>query len=82
MATLEERVNELSSSLQTNIGNMEEWRKKAEEHLFQTDSKVAANEANVQWLIRQFEQMSHKDKDGQKGLKKAFGSKGSDLKPE
>eukprot|EP00973_Karenia_brevis_P077140 10713657-Karenia_brevis.AAC.1 len=72
MATLEERVNELSNTLHATATHMEEWRKGVDAHFISTDSRVAANELNVQWLIRQFEQMSYKDKDGQKGLKKAF----------
>eukprot|EP00973_Karenia_brevis_P021283 2925668-Karenia_brevis.AAC.1 len=42
---------------------------------------MSAAELNVNRLIQQFEQMSRQDKEGPKGLKKAFGSKGSDLKP-
>eukprot|EP00973_Karenia_brevis_P057512 7998845-Karenia_brevis.AAC.1 len=61
---------------------MKEWRKGVDAHMISAESRMTAAELNVQWLIRQFEQMSHKDKDGQKGLKKAFGSKGADLKPE
>eukprot|EP00973_Karenia_brevis_P008171 1106317-Karenia_brevis.AAC.1 len=61
---------------------MEEWRQRADNYMKTIEARVATNEINVQWLIRQFEQLSSKDKNGQKGLKKAFGSKGSDLKPE
>eukprot|EP00973_Karenia_brevis_P037917 5229916-Karenia_brevis.AAC.1 len=46
------------------------------------EARVATNEGNVQWLIREFNLLSSKDKNGQKGLKRAFGSKGSDLKPD
>eukprot|EP00973_Karenia_brevis_P014461 1970829-Karenia_brevis.AAC.1 len=82
MATLEEKVSELSNSLQANLGRMEEWRQKVDIYMNTTEARVATSETNVQWLIHQYEQLSSKDKNGHKGLKKAFGSKGSDLKPE
>eukprot|EP00973_Karenia_brevis_P068868 9574803-Karenia_brevis.AAC.1 len=82
MATLEERVNELNANFNTSVTNLEKWRGEVAAHFAMTDSKVATNESNIAWLINQFEQMSRKDKDGQKGLRKAFGSKGADLKPE
>eukprot|EP00973_Karenia_brevis_P058536 8152577-Karenia_brevis.AAC.1 len=72
MATLEERVSELSNSLHANIGQTEAWRKRADNYMNTIEARVATNEINVQWLIRQFDQLSSKDKNGQKGLKKAF----------
>eukprot|EP00973_Karenia_brevis_P053818 7475840-Karenia_brevis.AAC.1 len=72
MATLEERVSDLSSTLRATADQMKEWRKGVDPHMISTESRMSAAELNVKWLIHQFEQMSHKDKDGPKGLKKAF----------
>eukprot|EP00973_Karenia_brevis_P010345 1402655-Karenia_brevis.AAC.1 len=72
MATLEEKVSQLSANFTTSVTNLEKWREDVATHFALTDSKVAANEVNIKWLISQFEQMSRKDKDGPKGLKKAF----------
>eukprot|EP00973_Karenia_brevis_P001642 222981-Karenia_brevis.AAC.1 len=43
---------------------------------------MVETESKVRGLIQQFEQMGPKEKDGTTGLKRAFGAKGADLKPE
>eukprot|EP00973_Karenia_brevis_P071033 9869022-Karenia_brevis.AAC.1 len=58
------------------------WRVTVDAHIATSGAKLSAIESTVKELVQQFERMSHKEKEGVKGLKKAFGSKGFDLKPE
>eukprot|EP00973_Karenia_brevis_P005802 789557-Karenia_brevis.AAC.1 len=82
MASLEERVSVLEELNRRNIDELNKWREGVDKHMSSAASKMSETESRVQELVYQFEQMGHKGKEGTKGLKKAFGSKGSDLKPE
>eukprot|EP00973_Karenia_brevis_P052132 7243471-Karenia_brevis.AAC.1 len=82
MASVEERLSVLEGLNRQNVDELNRWRSTVDAHMNSVNAKMAEAESKVRGLVQQFEQMSYKEKDGIKGLKKAFGAKGTDLKPE
>eukprot|EP00973_Karenia_brevis_P069824 9707776-Karenia_brevis.AAC.1 len=72
MGSTEERLSFLESSYKNTIDELNTWRGTVDAHIATSGIRLTAIESTVKELIKQFEQMGHKDKDGPKGLKKAF----------
>eukprot|EP00973_Karenia_brevis_P008904 1205479-Karenia_brevis.AAC.1 len=82
MVSPEERIKALEDKYDGIVAELQRWGGLVDTHVATSGAKMFEVESTVKELVKQFEQMGRKDKDGYKGLKKAFGSKGADLKPE
>eukprot|EP00973_Karenia_brevis_P058851 8194684-Karenia_brevis.AAC.1 len=82
MATVEERLNAFETITRQGFDGLNKWRVTVDASLDSKETKLTEIESRVKWLVQQFEVMSHKERDGTKGLKRAFGAKGTDLKPD
>eukprot|EP00973_Karenia_brevis_P018041 2478678-Karenia_brevis.AAC.1 len=75
MVSTEERVQALEGKHESLFKELERWGKLVEKNITDlraSEIKVYEVESTVKDLVSRFEQMSRKDKDGPKGLKKAF----------
>eukprot|EP00973_Karenia_brevis_P035563 4903890-Karenia_brevis.AAC.1 len=75
MVSTEERVQALEAKHEFMYKELERWGKLVDQNIADlraSEAKVYDVESNVRDLVSKFEQMSRKDKDGPKGLKKAF----------
>eukprot|EP00973_Karenia_brevis_P054322 7547573-Karenia_brevis.AAC.1 len=85
MVSTEEKIKALEDKHEFLFSELKRWGGLVEKNigdLRASEAKIFGVESTVKELVNQFEMMGRKDKDGHKGLKKVFGSKGVDLKPE
>eukprot|EP00973_Karenia_brevis_P085881 11912221-Karenia_brevis.AAC.1 len=73
MVSTEEKVQALEEKHESLFKELKRWSEIVEKNIVDlraSEAKIYGVESSVQDLISQFEQMSRKDKDGHKGLKK------------
>eukprot|EP00973_Karenia_brevis_P084145 11674858-Karenia_brevis.AAC.1 len=72
MASVEEKLSELERSTRERFENLKQWGVTVDTRLGLTEAKHTETDSKIQWLIQQYEIMSHKERDKPKGLKRAF----------
>eukprot|EP00973_Karenia_brevis_P010671 1446082-Karenia_brevis.AAC.1 len=82
MGSPEEKIKALEDKHEFIFGELKRWGSLVEQHITTSETRIFGVESTVKDLVQRFELMGRKDKDEHKGLKKVFGSKGADLKPE